>query len=56
MHKWYRSVCLSARHSVVWATVAALDMAGIIPRSGQAYALPDTMLLLLLLATAKNRV
>ncbi len=56
MHKWYSSVCLSASHSVVWATVAALDMAGIIPRSRQAYAVPDTVQSLLLLATAKNRV
>jgi hypothetical protein len=41
MHKWYSSVCRSPSHSVVWATVAALDMAGIIPRSLQA--LPDTV-------------
>jgi hypothetical protein len=49
MHEWYSSVRRSARHSVVWATVAALDIAGIIPRSRQAYALPDTVRSLLLL-------
>jgi hypothetical protein len=54
MHEWYSRVRRSARHSVVWATVAALDMAGIIPRSLQANALPDTVRSLLRLATAKN--
>ena len=33
MHEWYSRVRRSARHSDDWATVAALDMAGIIPRS-----------------------
>ncbi len=55
MHEWCSCVCRSARHSVVWATVATLDMVGIIPNSRQAYALPDTVLSLLRLATAKNR-
>jgi hypothetical protein len=56
MHKWFSSVCSSASHSVVWATVAALNMVGIVPRSSQAYALPDTIQSLLPLATVKNRV
>ncbi len=56
MHEWYSRVRRSARHSDVWATVAALDTAGIIPRSRQAYALPDTVRSLLRLATANNRV
>ena len=36
MHEWYSRVRRSARHSDVWATVAALLMPGIIPRSSQA--------------------
>ena len=36
MHEWYSRVRRSARHSDVWATVAALLMPGIIPRSRQA--------------------
>ncbi len=36
MHEWYSRVRRSARHSDVWATVAALLMPGIIPRNRQA--------------------
>ncbi len=56
MHKWYSSVCHSASHSVVWATVAALEMAGIIPRSRQAYALPDTIMVVVVAGHSKEYI